>query len=253
MTRRQIAISVFVCGLSALSLSTASAQEAKPEMMRIGFTKLKSGGLYDYQELAKLVNEAYKKSGVPWREVWATSLFGETGTMVSVAPVKNMAQFDEPSPMNKLETADRTKYTTLLRNAIESTHWVLVQTVPSLSIVSQRKDPPKFARVTTIRVKPGKQMEFEDLIKNTLLPAIKNAGFKDYWVNRTMVGGPLGEYTTLQIFDKWAEVDAWPGTEKLLGGAAAYKKFLAGIAETVDNAENMIARTVPELSYRNSQ
>jgi hypothetical protein len=158
-----------------------------------------------------------------------------------------MAQFDSPSPLTHMSVEDRLKYQNLARNAVESTQYVLGQSVDALSLRSNRTTRPKYARVLYVRTKPGKQVEFEEFVKTLVLPAMKNAGVKDYWVIRTVLGGALGEYTILTIFDKWAEMDGWLSPEKMFG--AQYKAYLARVAECVDNAESMVAQTLPELSY----
>jgi hypothetical protein len=225
----------------------AWGQAAPPDLMRISHYKIRANGTYDFREGIKMVNDGYKKSGVPWRQAWQMSMFGETYTVVMVTPVKNFAQFDTPGPMAGLSAGDSVKYQTLMRNAIESSRHSLVRYAPELSVNSGTMQEPKFARVMTIRVKPGRVAEFEDAIKTLLLPAIRQAGIKDYWVDRMVLGGVTGEYTTLTPFTKWSELDSWPTTEKLLG--ASYKAFMAKIADTVDSSETLVAATVPELGY----
>lgn len=246
---RKLFAGALVCALGVAGLPACLGQDAPPMMMRIGMIKLKSGGLYDWQEANKLVRAAYQKAGVPFREVFSMAVFGEAGTSVTVAPVSNMAQFDADPATTNLSAADRTKYLTLMRNSVESARYSLVQTLPALSIASNRKDQPKFLRVTMLRVLPGRNLEFEELIRTVGLPAVKRAGIKDYWVNKSVLGTAIGEYTLLQAFDKWAEMDAWPVGEKLYGGAAAYKDFLARIAQTVASAETMVVRYEADLSY----
>jgi hypothetical protein len=246
---RRLFTGALVCALGVAGLPVCLGQDAPPMLMRIGMVKLKSGGLYDWQEANKLARTAYQKAGVPFRQVFSMAIFGEAGMGVTVAPVTNMAQFDSDSPMTKLPDAERTKYATLMRNSIESARYSLVQTLPALSIRSGRKDQPKFLRVTMVRVLPGKNLEFEELIRTVGLPAAKKAGIKDYWVNRSVLGTAVSEYTLLQAFDKWAEMDAWPVGEKLYGGAAAYKDFLARIAQTAASAETMVVRYEADLSY----
>ena len=219
--------------------------------MRVGMVKLKSGGMYDFQEAAKMLNKATGDAGVPWREVWQPYIFGEMGSYVVVQPVKNYAQFDGQSAVAKMSGEDRVKYTNLMSNAVESARYSLEEMRPAISLDSKRQDLPKFMRVMMVRVKPGKNLEYEEMVKGNL-PLFQKAGFKDHWVTRTVLGGPIGEYTILQPFDSWAEMDARPTGEKLFG-AAGYKQYLAKVAELVDSAETMIVRSMPDLSYRKAQ
>ncbi len=234
-------------GTAVLATLNLGAQTPN-QMMRIATSKVKLGMLSDYQEGQKLLNAAYKKAGAPWREVWSSTVFGEAGVYVSVSPVTSMAQFDTASPLTQMSVEDRLKYQNLSRNCIESTHYVLGQSVDALSIRSERTTPPKYARVLNVQTKAGKQVEFESFVKTIVLPAMKNAGVKDYWVVRTLLGGGVGSYTILTIFDKWAEMDAILSPEKLYG--AQFQAYLAKVAETVDHAESMVAQTQPELGYR---
>ncbi|MBI4893267.1 MAG: hypothetical protein HY821_21775 [Acidobacteria bacterium] len=205
--KRHVFAAPLLWGAAVIATSNVAAQTPN-QMIRIATSKVKLGMLSDYQEGQKLLNAAYKKAGSPWREVWSSSLFGEAGVYVSVSPVSSMAQFDSPSPMSQMSLEDRLKYQNLSRNCIESTRYVLGQTVDALSIRSQRTTPPKYARVLNVQTKPGKQVEFESFVKTIVLPAMKNAGVKDYWVIRTLMGGGVGSYTELTIFDKWDEIDA---------------------------------------------
>lgn len=239
-----------LAGALAVAMTTAAWGQAQApgQLLRISRYKVKANATYDFGEGIKLINEAYKKSGVASRQAWTSSMFGETYLVVLVTPVKNFAQFDSPSPMAGMSTADNVKFQTLMRNAVESSHHSLIRQAPELSLASGTMQEPKRARVMNLTVKPGKVAEFEDALKTMLLPALKQAGIKDYWVSRTVLGGPMGAYTILTPFTNWAEMDGWASTEKLLG--ASYKAFLARIADSVDHAETMTASTSAEMSYR---
>lgn len=238
------------CALAgALTLMTAGQVmgQTVPDLMRISYYKVKATGTYDYQEGIKLVNQSYKKYGAPWRRAWASTMFGQTYTGVLVTPVKNFAEFDSPGPMAGMSTSDNIKFQTLMRNAVEDSRHVLARFAPELSIYPGPLPEKTHARMMTTVVKPGKAQEFEEMIKTMLLPALKAAGIKDYRVNRVMLGSAVGEYIIVMPFAKWAELDALPTTEKILG--ASYKAYLAKVAETVDRAETQTMTTSPELGY----
>ena len=243
---RCLATSVLTAALAALLCSTVYGQDA-PYRLRLAEIHVRVGQTADFEALAKLANEASKKFGIPWRETWSVSQFGEGGVYYAVSPVKNFAQFDEDGPLSKLSVEDRLSYANLARNAVESAHYKLIEIANDLSIVSDRKELPKMARVTVVHALPGKAVELEAVIKDLLLPAMKAAGVKDFWVHRTVVGGPLSEYTYLLLFDKWADLDALPGTPKLLGDN--YGKYMARVAASVGGAENMVIKLDPKLTY----
>ncbi len=233
--------------LAVLGGVAAYGQDA-PDLIRVSQYKIRANGAYEFAEGIKMVNDAHKKAGTPWRRAWQTSAFGETYTGVIGTPVKNLAQFDGPGPMAGLSAADSVKYQTLMRNSVESAHHILIRYAPELSLRSGTMNEPKFARVVKVVVKPGKFAEYEDAVRTILLPALQKAGIKDYWVYRTLLGGATGEYTLMAPVMKWAEIDPWLSLEKILG--ASSKVYMARVAETVDRGESVVWATVPELSYR---
>jgi hypothetical protein len=242
----RLATSLPIAALAALMCSTAYGQEP-PTKFRLAEIHVRVGQTADFEALAKLANDASQKAGIPWRETWYVSQFGEGGVYFLVSPVKNYAQFDEAGPLSKLSVEERLNYANLARNAVESAHYKLLELADDLSLRSDRKDLPKLARVTVLHTLPGKALDLEATIKELLLPAFKAAGVKDFWVHRTLLGGPLSEYTYVLLFDKWADLDTLGTTQKLLGDN--YGRYMARIAAAVSGAENLTIKLDPKLTY----
>ncbi len=242
----RLATSALIAALAALGCSTAYGQDA-PTNLRLAEIHVRVGQTADFEALAKLVNAAYQKAGVPWRETWSVSLFGEGGVYYLVSPIKNYAQFDEEGPIAKMSVEDRLSYSNLSRNAVESAHYKLLEPAEDLSLRSDRKESPKLARITIVHALPGKAPELEATIKDLLLPALKARGVKDHWVYRTLVGGQLSEYTYVLLVDKWADLDTLGSIQKILGDN--YGKYMSRIAASAAGAENMIIKLDPKLSY----
>ena len=234
------------CALGALLCATTYGQDSA-KYMRLAQVKVRVGQTADFDAMNHLLIDAYKKAGVPWRQVWSVSLFGEGGMNYIVTPVQDFAQFDADGPMTKLSAEDRVTYTNLARNAVESAEYKLIMVRPELSLLSERAALPKYARVTTIKAKAGKAPEVEALIAEMLVPALKAAGVKDYWVHSTVVGGPLGEYVTVQIFDKWSELDAVATSKQIFG--ENYGKYMARVATCIEGARNETIKLEPKLTY----
>lgn len=243
---RRLAASVLTAALAALMSSTAYGQDA-PTRLRLVEIHVRIGQSADFEALAKLANEASKKFGIPWRETWSVSQFGQGGVYYLVSPVKNFAQFDEQGPLSTLSVEDRLTYANLGRNSVESAHYKLLESADDLSLRSDRKDLPKLARVTVVHALPGKGADLEATIKDLLLPALKAAGVKDFWVHRTVVGGPIGEYTYVMLFEKWADLDTFGSMQKLLGDN--YGSYMARVAASIQSGENMIIKLDPKLTY----
>jgi quinol monooxygenase YgiN len=243
---RRLAASVLTAALAVLVSSTAYGQDS-PVGVRLAEIRVRAGQSADFEALAKLSNEASKKFGIPWRQTWSVSQFGEGGVYYLVSPVKNFAQFDEKGPLSTLSVEDRLTYANLARNAVESAHYKLLELAADLSLRSDGKDLPKLARVTVVHALPGKAADLEATIKDLLLPALKAAGVKDFWVHRTILGGQIGEYTYVLLFDKWADLDALGSMQKILGDN--YAKYMARVAASIQSGEIMIIKLDPKLTY----
>jgi hypothetical protein len=240
---QKIRVSVY-----ALLATAVAASAQQPTLLRVGYTKLNPGATPEYEEVSKLVSAAYKKAGVPWRQVWATGIAGEM-MYVSVSPVQSLSQFDGPSPITtQLSPEERVRYSHLLRSAVRESHFVLAQIVPELSIMSEREDPFALARVTNIVVRPGKYQDFEETVKTILIPAWQKAGIKAVHTLRNVTGGAMGGYTLVTFADKYAEIDSWGTIDKLLG-PEIYHRFMETIGTTVDHADNLFARQLKDLGF----
>ena len=229
---------------------TAQAQAQQPAgMRRVCEIKVKNGGQFDFEEAQKVISAAYKKAGMPNRSVWRSTLFGEYGVYFVSASSKDYAAFDAGSVLNNVTSAERARYTTLSQNSVQHQHCWMIQAEPSMSIDSGRTEPPKYARLLRTTVRPGKRLEFEDMIKTTVVPALKKGGYKDVAYYRSLMGATTGEYSSLTMFDKWSDLDALPSIEKALG-SDGYKQYMVKVANTIDRSETMVIQYVPELSYR---
>jgi len=237
---------VLSAALLALLSINSYGQDA-PMRFRVAEVKVRTGQSADFEAINKILNEAYKKSGVSWREVWSTSMFGEGGVYYGVSEIKSLAQFDQDGPLTKLSVEDRLAYSNLARNAVESARYKLIEYKPELSLMSDRKEPPVYARLTTIQAQAGKSPELEALIKELLLPAIRAAGVKDFWVYYTQLGGAIGEYTYLLLFDKFADLEKVTSTQQLLGDN--YPKYMARVATAIAHGKNEVIKLDPKLSY----
>jgi len=240
-----------VLTMVALAASLTLAQEP-PGMMRVTTFKVDLAHVYEFEDAQKMLNEAYKKAGVSMREMWTTTIAGDTGVYVAVAAVKSMAQFDDKSPVaTQMSDTERQRYQAKMRDSVRESHSELVRPRGDLSMWSDAPMKPDIkARVTMVHVLPGKAAEFEDVIKTSVLPALKKAGIKNYFVNQTAIGGPVGSFTTVTVFDKYADPGALPLSEAVMG-AEEFRKFQARLATCTASAESMFVRRIPDLSYPN--
>jgi hypothetical protein len=104
------------------------------------------------------------------------------------------------------------------------------------------------AVVNSIHVAPGRGQDFENILKNDILPALKKADVIAYLVNQTVHGGNSNEYITLTIVDSFAEIGKGSPVVRGMGGQEAYNKFASRTAGIVVHQERSIMRYVPDLS-----
>lgn len=231
--------------LPAVFVLLLPAQE--PQLLHLVMTKLQPGAAAEFREMQTKVNEAYKKDGIPWRQVWSTSVFGEA-QYVAVFPVGKMERYETPNPVRKmLNDTDYARYIQKVSRLIASNRSALVTTRPDLSIMSEDRQP-KRAIVTTLIAEPGRQAAVEAVILNDLKPAWQKAGLKDVWVHLTLLGGPVTEYTIVALIDNWAEMEGGGPLVRALGreGWDKVRQKMAGLATSI---ENSVMAHQPDLSY----
>jgi hypothetical protein len=227
------------------------AQTAPPsQMLSINVVRIKPEMLTEYQEFVK--NEAIptmQKGGVKVREAWTTANFGEGYEYTFVSPIENWASYDSPGPIVKALGQDGARaYGMKARKFIASTHTSAVLTRTDLSYIGKLTWPPKMAVVNSIHVAPGRGQDFENILKNDILPALKKADVIAYLVNQTVHGGNSNEYITLTIVDSFAEIGKGSPVVRGMGGQEAYNKFASRTAGIVVHQERSIMRYVPDLS-----
>lgn len=235
--------------VSALILLPLSAQER--QLLHIVSTKLQPGALAEYREMQTPVNQALKKDGIPWRQVWSTAVFGDP-MFVSAVPVEKMDRYETPNPVRKMmNDADYELYVKKMSRLVAESKSKLVVTRPDLGLSSGRSIP-KHAVITTVVVAPGRHAEFESYVKSEVIPAWKKAGIKDVWANAAVFGTYSTEYNFVALFDDWSEMNGGGPIVRVLGQEAwdNVRSKIAGLATSVQNG---IASYHPALSYMPEQ
>jgi len=229
------AASLALAGLTAARPVLCPAQDSiQPEYMRVTTYKVKPDMVQEWESLIK--NEilpAYKKAGVPEVSSWDTGNLGAGSEYTIAITLAKFADLDGPTPLAKALAPD--VLANLLgraRKCVIESRSVAVRTHPELSIIHQMSGPPNLAMVTTTHVAPGQRAAFQNFIKNDVLPGYKKAEVQQYWLYETVIGGDANEWTSLLLYDKYADLDGGPTLAKALG-PEGYEKLLgkaAGVA-----------------------
>ena len=250
------------CG-AALLLMAAHSQQVRaqtptptppaaptPEFLSITVVSVKPEMMIEFQNFMKnTTNPALKKGGLKWREVWQnTTAAGDAFEYVIVSPVAKLAEFDEPSALEKgLGAQGLPAWQTKAGALVNSVRRFIIRTRPDLSFAAQRTGAPKLAVVTLVHVAPGRNNEFENFLKTDFVPVMKQAGVT-YLVSQTIFGGNGNEYITLTMRESFADLDKGPVHVQALGPEGATKLMQKLPAGAVVQLERGITRFVPELS-----
>ena len=120
-----------------------------------------------------------KKGGAKSRNVYLTSIFGNTFEYVSVAPIESFAQFDGQSPLTKaLEPAALARRGEMNRKCIESSTSFMNTRREEISNLILSDAIPPILVSARYRIAPGKMQEFINLMKSDILPVYKKAGVR---------------------------------------------------------------------------
>jgi len=103
-------------------------------------------------------------------------------------------------------------------------------------------------RLTTFQVKPGKAVDFQDLVRNRIVPAYeKNGDRLSTWRGTGL--GNFFRFTFVSRADKFAELDEGAGWAEAMGEGAAATTW-ARFRDSIDSMESSIDRFRWDLSYR---
>lgn len=249
---RYLAAGIVSFGLcmSVPTLCYGQQSPAAAQMIHITIFHAKPDMGLEWENLVKEAVAGMKKAGVPWLAMWSTAVFGEK-QYVAVSPIQNFAQYDGPHPLVKGlgEAGAMRLFSAAGRYFSQPPHDYALRYHPELSIVGSSNEPPGLAVITSVRIAHGKGQQFIDFLKSDILPAMRKADVQQYLVYSTVFGGDVNEWTTLTGFRKFADLDAGPPLERVLG-AEGVRNLGVKSSGFVVSMQRSIARYRPELSYQ---
>ena len=122
-----------------------------------------------------------------------------------------------------------------------------IQTRPDLGYEIKMTASPKLALLSDITVTPGKTAEFEALLKSDVVPVMRKAHL-GYAVSQTMIGGDVSGFTSLILYDNFADIGKGHPFLRVLG-AEGERQLLTKAAAFTSHIERRVMRYVPELSF----
>jgi len=228
----------------------AAAKPApKREMIQVTVVKVKPDLLNEWLEFQK--NETIpmlKKAGAIRRDAWQTGIFGEAGMYAFVVPIENFNQYDGDNPPLRALGADGARaYAEKNRHFLVSSHTFAAQTRPDLGNEVKMIAPPKLALLSNVQIAFGKGPDYEALVKSELLPVMRKARL-GYVVSQTVLGGDINEFTTLILYDTFADIGKGHPFDRILGTDGS-RQLTAKAVGIVTHVERSVVRYVPDLSF----
>lgn len=235
---------------TAVGHAQAPAQTAPPQRQLVTIVQLNPEGVLTWENLIK--NEAIpaaKKNATPWRHVYANGVVGTGFTRVTITPIMNYAQFDQPGGVQRAFGADvAAKYNAKLAPTILSQQTYIQTLNLQSSIMDNAGTPAAFVVVQSFRVLPGKGGDFQASLREDFLPAYRKAGVRAFFVFGTNFGGVDGMMA--RPIAKYAELDEPGLLQRASLSDEAQAKMNARRNATLAGAiETNVYRFIPELSY----
>jgi L-rhamnose mutarotase len=226
-------------------VTPAPAQQANIRSVR--FYAVKSDRIGDFQAAVKEYNAIVTKAGsTRYYSIWA-SLTGAS----EYARVDNYTKWADLDagldPKLQDQAAELQRITTRISGCTESSHRIIEEVLPDLSLPGT-SEMPKMIRTLQTKVRPEKVNEYLELVKNEVLPAIKKSGIKDYSVAQERYGAPSSEFLSVAGLNNWADFDGGFGVEKVMG-KEGYQRFLAKLRPLILETEYNVYRFQPDLSH----
>ena len=224
---------------------------AQQQWTSITIVHVKPDMVTDFEDFVK--NEAIpmqKKSGLKWRSTFQTAFFGESYEYVIATPIESFGQYDggQSPAMRVLGQEGARAYGAKQRKFVVSSHTYATLDRPDLSFQGTMTGPPKLGVVNIVQVTPGRAQEFESLIKNDVMPALKKAGVPGYFVSQTVFGGNINEYVSVTLYDSMADIGKGSPLVRVWG-QEGFNKFVQKTVGVIVHQERLVTRYNPDLSF----
>ena len=233
---------------AAQATPSAAADQAPRQRYWVTATRVKPEMMAQFREFyLKETLPAIQKAGTKQQSVWTTASLGEGFEYITIRPLESLQQFDEPSAVAKgLGEEGFRKWNAKRGTLIVSSRSYITQERPELGIAPNADYVPKLAFVTRNSVAPGHAADYENFVKNDVLPILKKANPKGFSIRKVGLGGDSDGYISAALLDSFADYEKWTAalTKEGYGNVAAKR---AGI---IMHREITVYRYVPELSLR---
>jgi hypothetical protein len=203
----------------------------------------------EFGDLQAQTMEAQKKGGLAWRETWNVAQFGMPYRVGVLRPLTSFAELDSQPATVKGAGADQARVINeRARRMIVAQQIYALRVRPDLGY-GNRDTTPTLVVLSTIGVAPGRNADFEGIVKSDIIPGHKEAGEPYLSASQVVLGGNTNQYLFLTPYTDFASLQK--GNPVLRGlGADRFMKFNQKLAGVVTNVDQQVMRFNPALSFR---
>jgi hypothetical protein len=250
----------FIGGLMLAGLLAAPAAAQMPEgYLDVFVAKVKMGKRAEFDTInRKMADINRKNKGDNW--VAYEVLYGVGNTVYFVSPRANyMGAEDgikafEGSIAGSIGKAGMQAMFTAFDATVErqqtefrKRRWDLSANAPAnAGAYLQLVGSSRFLRVATVRVRPGKTLEYEAQLKKVKTAQERANPGTVITVSQSIAGQELGVYYISTLLKSLGDLDKIKTLQEVLG--AGYDPYLRSLAEIATSTEVMVMRILPELS-----
>jgi len=236
-----LAALMLLCVLAAPLPLAAQAPPAPAPWMQLIIVHVEPAMVDEYIAVQREITARVKKAGPPWRIVSRTEVFGDTYRFLIVTPVQNLASFDAKNSDSELAALN-----SRVQRYVTSQRSYAIRTLPEIDNPLPDKEQPNLIVVNMVRVAPGREQDYFNVMKSDFLPHFNKA--EVHHVNGTLTFGGEGGYIHQFYVKDFAKLDEGSPVVKALGAAGA-QAVTAKLAGIVTSSELWTARLIPDLSY----
>jgi hypothetical protein len=237
----------FAIVLSAIVLPTPVRAQHSP-LINVVVVQVHYDMIAEFEALEKEANAAFKKAGMPSRQIWQVAR-GPANEYHIVTPAQKYAEFDgEAIGARAMGEAGWARWVATITKCVQSRSVHTLRSMPKLTIPPKEGQEPSLLVLTTRIHASGMGGKYGEWLEKELVPAKKKAGIRGSDVYRSVFGGNARAWIFAERVDKWADFDTPFPLRKSMGDEA-YLAMMEKNRGMTASVERLVLRYRPELSF----
>lgn len=214
-------------------------------LIQVAEVQVKNDRIGEFIDLQTQMAEAARAAGRSGTGVWQAA-HGRMNMFHFVSRRDNFAAYDEGMnpPMSDEEWA---RWVGRILQTVESRTVMTLRRYPDLVIPRGEDEEPKLARLRVTTIKPGMNDEYEEWIRDKLMPALREGGQTGVSWQRVVTGGNPNTWFSVTQHSTFAEMDA-PGPLDYMNERRR-TSMLDEASSMTSGTEILVMRYRADLSY----